>query len=241
MFILAASAYTETPGGGHTGYKEEVLYNKGGEAVARAPQRGGGAPSLRTAKVRPDGAVSTDGAVGVPVRCRGLEGMAVRGPFQLQPYSDQRSARRSAAVAAMPAEGAPQRAGAERGWAAGGQETKRSHPQRNRHPPRPYALRRFKINLQDNIHEEIIKERKRQDTDAVPARPPGPAEPPQRSRRSPAPTPLCGATVPGGPPPGQPASPARRPLTSRSRPAASATGGSSPRPAGLGHGEEPRR
>lgn len=155
--------------------------------------------------------------------------MAVRGPFQLQPYSDQRSARRSAAVAAMPAEGAPQRAGAERGWAAGGQETKRSHPQRNRHPPRPYALRRFKINLQDNIHEEIIKERKRQDTDAVPARPPGPAEPPQRSRRSPAPTSLCGATVPGGPPPASrpplPAAPLPRAAgPQRAQPAAAARG-----------------
>ena len=34
--------------------------------------RGGGAPSLETAKVRLDGALSTDGAVGVPVHCMGV-------------------------------------------------------------------------------------------------------------------------------------------------------------------------
>jgi len=32
------------------GYKEEVLYDKGGEAVAQAAQRGGGAPSLQTSR-----------------------------------------------------------------------------------------------------------------------------------------------------------------------------------------------
>ena len=41
---------------------------------------------MQTAKVRPDGAVSTDGAGGVPVHCRGLEWMALRGPSQLQPF-----------------------------------------------------------------------------------------------------------------------------------------------------------
>ena len=34
-------------------------------------QRGGGAPSLETPKVRLDGALSADGAVGVPVYCKG--------------------------------------------------------------------------------------------------------------------------------------------------------------------------
>ena len=55
-----------------------------GEAVAWVAQRGGGAPSLQTAKVRLDGTVSTDGAVGVPMHCRGLEWMAFRGHFQLK-------------------------------------------------------------------------------------------------------------------------------------------------------------
>jgi len=35
--------------------------------VAQVAQRGGGAPSLQTAKVRLDGALSTAGAVAVPV------------------------------------------------------------------------------------------------------------------------------------------------------------------------------
>jgi len=39
--------------------------------VAQVAQRGGGAPSLQTAKVRRDGALSTAGAVAVPVHCRG--------------------------------------------------------------------------------------------------------------------------------------------------------------------------
>jgi len=36
------------------------FYNKGSEALAQAAQRGGGAPSLQTAKVRLDGALSTE-------------------------------------------------------------------------------------------------------------------------------------------------------------------------------------
>ena len=40
--------------------------------MAQVAQRGGAAPSLQTAKVRLDGAVSTDGAVGVPAHCRAL-------------------------------------------------------------------------------------------------------------------------------------------------------------------------
>ena len=65
------------------GYKEKGCYDNSGEAVAQVARRGGGAPSLQTAKVRLDGAVSTDVAVGVPVHCRGLDWMASRSPFQL--------------------------------------------------------------------------------------------------------------------------------------------------------------
>ena len=56
--------------------------------MAQVAQGGGGAPSLQTAKVRLDGAVSTDGAVGVPVHCKGLEWMAFEGPFQLRWFYD---------------------------------------------------------------------------------------------------------------------------------------------------------
>jgi len=38
----------------------------------RLPRVVVGAPSLQTAKVRQDGAVSADVAVGVPVQCRGV-------------------------------------------------------------------------------------------------------------------------------------------------------------------------
>ena len=34
------------------------------------------------------GALSTDGAVGVPAHCRGLDQMAFKGPFQLEPFHD---------------------------------------------------------------------------------------------------------------------------------------------------------
>jgi len=47
-----------------------------------------GAPSLETAKVRLDGALSTDGAVGVPVECRELGQMASEGPFHLKRFND---------------------------------------------------------------------------------------------------------------------------------------------------------
>ena len=40
------------------------------------------APSLETPKVRLDGALSTDGAVGVPVHCREWDQMDFKGPFQ---------------------------------------------------------------------------------------------------------------------------------------------------------------
>ena len=44
--------------------------------------------SLQTAKVRLDGALSTDGAVGVPAHCRQLDLVAFKGPFQLKPFYD---------------------------------------------------------------------------------------------------------------------------------------------------------
>jgi len=53
--------------------------------VGQVAQRGGGAPSLQTAKVRLDGALSTAGAVAVPVHCRDWHQAASEGPFQLQP------------------------------------------------------------------------------------------------------------------------------------------------------------
>ena len=39
--------------------KEAVFYSKGSEALEQVAQRGGGAPSLETLKVRLDGALST--------------------------------------------------------------------------------------------------------------------------------------------------------------------------------------
>ena len=66
--------------------RKNFFYNKGGEALAQVAQRGGGAPSLQTAKVRLDGALSTDGAVGVPVQYRQWDQMAFKGPFQLKPF-----------------------------------------------------------------------------------------------------------------------------------------------------------
>ena len=56
--------------------------------MAQVAQRGGGAPSLQTAKVRLDGALSTAGAVAVPVHCREWHQAASEGPFQLKWFSD---------------------------------------------------------------------------------------------------------------------------------------------------------
>ena len=50
-------------------------------------QRSVGAPSLQTAKVR-GWAVSTDGAVGVPVHGKEGDQMAFKGLFQLKPFCD---------------------------------------------------------------------------------------------------------------------------------------------------------
>ena len=52
--------------------------------MAQVAQRGGGAPSLQTAKVRLDGALSTAGAVAVPVHCREWHQAAFEGPFRLK-------------------------------------------------------------------------------------------------------------------------------------------------------------
>ena len=56
--------------------------------MAQVAQRGGGAPSLQTAKVRLDGALSTAGAVAVPVHCREWHQAAFGGPFQPKPFFD---------------------------------------------------------------------------------------------------------------------------------------------------------
>ena len=49
----------------------KIFCTKGSEALAQAAQRVVGAPSLQTAEVRLDGLWAPDGAVGVPVQCRG--------------------------------------------------------------------------------------------------------------------------------------------------------------------------
>ena len=48
------------------------LGSKGGEEVAQVAQRGGGSPVLGDIQGEVGGALSTDGAVGVPVHCRGV-------------------------------------------------------------------------------------------------------------------------------------------------------------------------
>lgn len=40
-------------------------------------------PRMETAKFRLDGALSTGGAVGVPVHCKVLDQTAFKGPFQI--------------------------------------------------------------------------------------------------------------------------------------------------------------
>jgi len=56
--------------------------------ISQAAQRGGGVPSLQTAKVRLDRAPSTDGTLVVSSRCREWEQMAFKGLFQLKPFYD---------------------------------------------------------------------------------------------------------------------------------------------------------
>ena len=53
--------------------------------MAHVAQRGSGAPSLQTAKIR-GWAVRTNGAVVVPVHCREWYQTAFKGPFQLKPF-----------------------------------------------------------------------------------------------------------------------------------------------------------
>ena len=50
----------------------------------RLPRDVMGAPSLETLQIRLDGAVSTDGAAGVPVQCREWDQTAFKCPFQLK-------------------------------------------------------------------------------------------------------------------------------------------------------------
>ena len=69
----------------------------------RLPGEMADAPSLETPRVRLDGALSTDRAVGVPVQCRELEQVAFKGPFQLKPFYD--SLKRSQL---LPSETSPQ-------------------------------------------------------------------------------------------------------------------------------------
>ena len=54
----------------------------------RLPREVMDAPSLQTPKVGLDGAVSTDGAVGVPVHCREWDQMAFKGFFPFEPLYD---------------------------------------------------------------------------------------------------------------------------------------------------------
>ena len=49
------------------------------------------APSLQTLQVRLDGALSTDGAVGVSAHCRELDLMICKGLFQLKQFCDSMS------------------------------------------------------------------------------------------------------------------------------------------------------
>ena len=54
----------------------------------RLPREVVDAPSLQILRVRLDGALSTDGAVGVPFQCRELNKMTFKGPFQLKWFHD---------------------------------------------------------------------------------------------------------------------------------------------------------
>ena len=57
----------------YTGYKEEVLCNKGGEALEQVAQRGGGSPILGDSQGQAGwGFEYPDLAVAVPVHCRGV-------------------------------------------------------------------------------------------------------------------------------------------------------------------------
>ena len=67
--------------------KEEVVYTEGSEALHRV-HREVVVPHPCRHPRSGDGAVSTDGAVGVPLHCKMWDLMALRGPFQLKPFYD---------------------------------------------------------------------------------------------------------------------------------------------------------
>ena len=56
--------------------------------MAQVAQRGDGCPISGDSQGQAGGALSTDGAVGVPVHCREWDQMAFKGPFQLKPFYD---------------------------------------------------------------------------------------------------------------------------------------------------------
>ena len=68
-------------------HKEDDLYNNGSEALHRLP-REVVVPHPCRHPWSGDGAVSTDGAVGIPVHCREWDQMAFRDPFQSEPSYD---------------------------------------------------------------------------------------------------------------------------------------------------------
>ena len=67
--------------------KEEVVYTEGSEAL-HSVHREVVVPHPCRQPRSGDGAVSTAGAVGVPVHCRQCEQTAFGGPFQLQPVCE---------------------------------------------------------------------------------------------------------------------------------------------------------
>ena len=64
----------QTKGGEiQSGYKEEVFYSEGGEALAQVAQRAGGCPIPRDIQSQAEqGSEQPDGAIGIPVHCRGV-------------------------------------------------------------------------------------------------------------------------------------------------------------------------
>ena len=79
-----------------------MLYNEGGEEWHRVPREVVVPPSLHTPTVRLDGALSTDGAVGVSAQCREWDHTAFRGPFQPKPFYNMQTAPGCVAGARFP-------------------------------------------------------------------------------------------------------------------------------------------